>query len=367
MIYIKRIKIIQVVGSMNLGGIEAFLMNILRNIDRSRFEMLFLCYSDEEYAYEKEINTLGSRIIHISSPKKVGYFKHLKELINVFEKEKPDVVHAHNEFNAGFSMYAAKKCCIKKRFSHAHTTITNRKKSVVRFVYEYFMKKSIIKNTTMRFACSLESGKHFYGKNTFTVIPNVVDISKFQFSSNLRKKYRERYNLMENSVVIGHVGSFYPVKNQKFLIEVLNQIVNNHHLNYFHLFFVGTGDEMDSCKKLSLKYNLNDNIHFPGATNEVSEILNIFDCFAFPSLYEGIPLSLIEAQSNGLLAYVSDCVDPSVNFGNCIFLTIEDIQTWVEIFIHKDFKRDNLALEKLLKSEFNLVNSMQKICSYYEG
>ena len=215
----KKIKVLHIVGAMNMGGTETMLMNIYRNIDRKKVQFDFISYSSEEAHYDEEIRKLGGKVIKLNSTTS------LKELTKAIKENGPyDVVHAHTLFNSGIAMLAAKKCGIKTRISHAHTTLDNNS-SIVRKIYTNGMRFLINKYSTKALASSREAGKYLFGekeinKSKYSYFPNLINYEELLHNpENEVIKFKEEYNL-NNGIVIGHIGTLKESKNHKFLIEI---------------------------------------------------------------------------------------------------------------------------------------------------
>ena len=190
----KKIKILEVIGGMNMGGAETLLMNIFKNIDRKKFEMFFLCYGSEKFDYEDELISLGGKIIRISKPTS-NIFKNIKEIKSVIRSNNIDVVHCHTYFNSMYALIAAKQCKIKKRITHSHNTISEKNPSILKRFY-FFVSKIIINlYSTVFLACGQEAGEALFFRNkNFRIIDNGIILDKFYYDSEIREKNRKELN-----------------------------------------------------------------------------------------------------------------------------------------------------------------------------
>ena len=217
--------------------------------------------------------------------------------------------------------------------------------------------------TDVRLACSQEAGEWLYGKKKFEIIPNGIDFEKYKFDLEKRKLLRNKMKL-EGKFVIGHIGRFSYEKNQAFLIDVFRKIKNKN--ADAKLVLTGDGEEKDAIQKKAKEYGINEDIHFLGNVNNVFELINVFDVFVFPSIYEGLPLTLLEVQANGLNAVISSQISNEVILTDLIQkIPLDNIDVWISTIMQR---RRGENLEKyndiMLKSKFNIdyvICRMKKI------
>lgn len=357
-------KIIHVNSTMNIGGIESFLMNIYRNIDKETNEIVFLTYTDEEFDYEKEIISMGGRIIRISNPNSVSIFKHIKQLYEVIKKEKPDVVHAHTHFNCAYVMIASYFSHIGKRICHSHSSYALLEKRILKKI-KWFISRTIMKLfSTNLLACSNEAGTALYGKYKFDIIPNGIDISNYKFNIKERNKYRKQYNIKDNEVVIGHIGRIDTPKNHKFLLEIYNEYLKINKNS--KLVLIGDGPLYNEISNDIKRKKLENNVKMLGSRNDVNKILNMFDIIIFPSIYEGFPVSLVEVQANGLQAIISDVITKEIKLTECIeFYSLKKTsKDWAVKINETDMNR--IDTQKQLKNGiYSIDTTIKKLFEVY--
>lgn len=309
-------KVLHIVGAMNRAGTETMLMNIYRNIDREKIQFDFVSYSQEEGHYDEEIRKLGGKVIKLTSTTSI------KELTKAIQENGPyDVVHAHTLFNSGIAMLAAKKCGIKNRISHAHTTLDN-SSSIARKIYITSMRFLINKYSTKTLACSREAGKYLFGENE-------INKSKYSYFQNLINyeellhkpekevaKFKEEYNL-NDGIVIGHVGTLKESKNHKFLLQIAKYMTEQN--IDVKLLLVGEGSLRKELEDLTREYNISDRVHILGIREDINVMLHSMDVFVFPSIFEGLGLVLLEAQAAGLSCIVSEAIQPEADLGLNLF------------------------------------------------
>lgn len=360
----KKIKILEVIGGMNMGGAETLLMNIFKNIDRKKFEMIFLCYGDKKFDYEDELTSLGGKIIRSSKPTS-NIFKNVKEIKNVIRNNKIDVVHCHTYFNSMYALIAAKQCKIKKRITHSHNTISENNPSIIKKIY-FFLSKIVINLYSTDFlACGKEAGEALFFRNkNFKIIDNGIILDRFYYNSELRMKKRKELNLPDGYQVIGHIGRFEEAKNHKFLIELFGEYQKKHKKSL--LLLIGDGSLRPSIEKRIEEKKLKNKVFLLSKREDVNEIYNVMDLFLFPSLYEGLPVVLIEAQTNGLPIVASDTIDKGSDYTNTIsFLSLQDSKdVWItEIEKRLGKRTDNRKLME--NSKYNIKNTVKQIEEIY--
>ena len=356
----EKIKIMEVVNSMNIGGIEMFLMRIVRNLkDNKNYEFVFLTNKPGEYYYEKELNGLGARFIRIKPPKKMSRIKHLIELRKVLKAEKPDIIHCHTYFDAASVMLVAKQLKIKTRITHSHTA---EGKTIGRKLLHTTLSRIIRKKSTKLIACSKEAGEALYGKNaSYEIMPNMIDTDNAKYNEKMRSKIRKSLGIKDNEIVIGHVGRLAEVKNHKFLIEIFNEI-KKQYKNY-KMLFVGDGELRHELETQIKKHGYNKDIILLGNRSDVMDILNALDIFVFPSIYEGLPTVLIEAQDNGLPIVASSSISHESKINNNFeFVDLEKgAKHWSDVIINTNKGRIKPSKEIEKYSTISIVKQIEAI------
>lgn len=354
-------KILYVNNTMNIGGIESFLMNVLRNIDHKKYEITFLTYNDFKYDFEDEILKLGSKIIRISNPNKVSTLKHIKELYKIIKKEHPDIIHCNTHLNSGYVLLAAKMAKIKTRICHSHSTapaLANKiKLHIGRILINIFASQKI--------ACSTEAGEALFGKTKFEIITNGIELKKYKYNDEIRNQYRKQLNIKDNELVIGHVGRLDTPKNHKYLLQIFNEVLKDK--TNSKLILVGTGPLEKEIQKQAKQLKIEDKILFLGNRNDVNLLLNTFDIFVFPSIFEGLPVSLVEAQANGLQILSSKNVSKEIDITSTInFLSIDESpKVWANIILKTNLKRNNTEKE-LLNSNYSIQSTIKNLINIYK-
>ena len=217
----KPIRVLQVVPNMQAGGLETLIMNLYRNIDRSKVQFDFLVHYKGKFFYDDEIRKLGGKIYHLSVRDDNNFYKYLNDLNNFFKiHTEYKAVHGHMMSTAVFYMYYAKKYGVKLRIIHSHNSDTV---PGLKGIVKYRLAKIAPMFANEYMACGIKAGRYLYGNKKFDVLNNGIDLSKFKFDSQIRNEYRRKLGL-ENKFVIGHIGRFNIQKNHEFLIQVFNEI-----------------------------------------------------------------------------------------------------------------------------------------------
>ncbi|MDO4380654.1 MAG: glycosyltransferase family 1 protein, partial [Clostridia bacterium] len=347
---------------------ENMIMNFYRKIDRKKVQFDFLVHKRTESGFEDEVLSLGGKIFDAPERSASKIFKYVKGLkAFFFEHGEYKVVHCHINTLSVFPLYAAKKSGVPVRISHSHTAKTE---SGYKAFFKTFLKFFINKFCNFRFACGEEAGRYLFGNRMFengkvTVLKNGIDCERFSFSEETRERMRKNLMFSEDETVICHVGRFDKYKNQGFIVEILNDLKKNG-VNAKAL-FLGEGEDFEKVKELSKKLGLEKDTVFAGAVPNVSDFLQAADVFVFPSLFEGLPLTLIEAQANGLFVFASDAVSKESDVSETVrFLPLEKGASFWADEIKKaiPFKRSD-NIEKIRSAGYDSAQSAEFLQKFY--
>lgn len=313
-------RVLQVLDSMGYGGIQAFIMNVYRRIDRSKMQFDFLLNRKLSKSYEDEIKTLGGNIYYVTS-RRNGFFRNKKELNTFFKNnnKKYSIVHFHESSMSYITpLYYAKKYNIKTRIIHCHSSAI--RGFFLNKVFHYINKKKIHKLANIYISCGKKAGDWFYSGtkvfDKYIIVHNGIDINKFQYNSNVRNTILKELSLDDNFVV-GHIGRFNAVKNHRFLIEIFEEVLKINPKS--KLLLVGDGDLIDEIKEFTIEKQIDKNVIFLGNRTDIDQLVQAMDVLVFPSLYEGYPLTIIEASASGLPVVMSDTITNEVVLKGNIF------------------------------------------------
>ena len=294
------IRVLHVVTYMGRGGLETMLMNYYRHIDRSKVQFDFLVHREFEADYDEEIKSLGGRIYHVS--RLVPWSRRYKAELRRFFRTHPEykIVHVHQDCLSSVALQCAKECGIPVRIAHSHNS--NQDKNIKYLFKRYYMRK-IPETATELFACGKAAGDWMFGGKTYRLLPNAIAAEKYIYEEEKAKKIKKELDL-EKNIVIGHIGRFNPQKNHKFLIDIFEKCFEKN--QKVRLMLIGDGEGRKEIENKVKERGLQDNVIFMGVRRDVPELLQAMDVFVFPSLYEGLPVTMIEEQAAGVPAVISN-------------------------------------------------------------
>lgn len=322
--------------SNNPGGIESVIMNYFKHIDRNIIHFDFIAESPEKIAYEDQIISLGSKVFHISKRRKnpIKYYKDMFELFRGKHKEYDCLWYNVNSLQNIYAVKLAKKFGIKKIIVHSHNSnnMYSGALGVIKKQIHDHHKMKIEKYVTDFWACSMDAAKWLFPVQVMDkvkIVKNAINVENTKFDVKKRKQFRKKYGIEEN-IIIGNVGRLHFQKNQDFLIRLLKLIRQNH--ANVKLLFIGQGPDEKKLKENVNRLGLRENIIFCGVQKDMQACYSAMDIFAFPSIFEGISIALLEAQANGLPIVASTEVNPKeirVN-DNVKFDTLKNLKVWEE-------------------------------------
>jgi glycosyltransferase involved in cell wall biosynthesis len=305
------IRVLHVVGSLNRGGIETWLMSVLRQADRRRFQIDFVVSNRSQSPLEKEIQDLGSRIhVCMAHSQPIPYAFRLARLL----REQPyDIVHSHLHHLNGVVSLIASVSRVPVRIVHSHFAISGTEAEAAGFDRpRYRFARLLMRSSaTGELGCSAPAGRALFGANWDRSSNNRVlfcgiDLKPFRFSPE-RRSIRSAFDIPSDAHVIGHAGRFVAQKNHTFFIDVAREYARID--SSAHFLLAGNGPLWNELKNRAASLPESDRFHFVGARDDVPNLMaGAMDCFLFPSHFEGLPLVLVEAQAAGLPCILSDVV-----------------------------------------------------------
>jgi glycosyltransferase involved in cell wall biosynthesis len=332
---------------MNRGGLETMLMNYYRQMDRSKIQFDFMVHRSEEGHYDKEIIKLGGKIYQMPQIKPGNYrlyFKHLDEFFTNHKEYK--VVHSHINENSSFVLRAAKKVGVPCRIAHSHLSDLG---IDIKLPFRLYARSIMKDNPNKFFACSKNAGKWLFGKKIgnakeLKVLNNAVNTSEFKFNKTIRKKIRNELGIQEE-LVLGHIGRFNRQKNHDFLIDIFYEVLQEN--KNAKLILVGDGHLRSSIEKKIDHLDLGSNVKLLGVRTDISELMQAMDVFILPSLFEGLPVVLVEAQAAGLKCIVSDAITNESDLtGRVEFVSLNNTpEYWANQILSSSFEHVDTTLE----------------------
>ena len=369
------LKILHIVGRMNRGGVETWLMNLLRTVSRDSWQMDFLAGDPTPADYDEEIRQRGARILPcpLQNP-----FLYVFRLVGILRKFGPfDVIHSHVHHFSGITLLIAYWAGIPVRIAHSHsdTAELDAKADWWRRLYLSLMKKLIDRFATVGMAVSREAATALSKGNTPRLTWQVrhcgINLADYSHPVD-REALRQEWGIPGSSLVIGHVGSFTMVKNHGFILQVAQEIFRRKPDS--RLVLVGDGRLRSDIENQAKMLGIADKIVFTGKRADVPKLLGMMDVFLFPSLYEGLPLVVLEAQAAGLPIVLADSVSQETALVAELFARLSlslPASHWAEKCLQMLELKEYLAHLKprqiLEDSSFNIATNWHDLDGFYTG
>jgi glycosyltransferase involved in cell wall biosynthesis len=305
-------RILHVLGKLDRGGVETWLVQVLRHIDRQKYQMDFLVHTTDTGAYDEEVRSLGARIIPcLSYTNPVRYARHFLQILRQYGPY--DVVHSHVHHFSGYVMMLAAIGGVPVRISHSHSDTSFAESSVglMRKAYRATMRSLIRSCASGGLAVSTEAGDDLFtwpwrSSSHWTLQHLGIDLSSLAVEVD-KHAVRRTLGIPQGAIVVGHVGRFSKEKNHAFIVEIARELIRREPLVIFLL--VGDGPLRASIEAKVASYALQDHFLFAGVRSDVPMLMKgAMDAFIFPSLHEGLPITLLEAQAAGLKCVISDVI-----------------------------------------------------------
>ena len=358
------IRVLHVLGGLGSGGTEALIMNWFRNIDSSKIQFDFLVRNKDDN-YLKEIENLGGKVYYTSEFPKHA-IKNYYETDRILRMKKWDVIHIHaNAAIYILPLLLGYKYKYSKVIMHSHSVSAQRR---IYSLIHMINKKCINKYSNIRIACSDNAGRWMFSEvANYNVLKNAIDISRFAFSESKRDYVRNSYGI-DDCFVVGHVGRFSKPKNHIQMLNIFLEFKKQH--SDAVLMLVGDGELEERIRNLAREMNIEEAVIFAGRQKDVGAYLSAMDLFLFPSLWEGMPLSLIEAQINGL---------PCIANKKIITKEIEDCESLIGVEIsctsmewankmNQFYNKNNnriMSVNEADFDEYNIDNIIDKLSEFY--
>lgn len=357
------IRVLHILQRMEAGGTQALLMNIFRNIDRSKVQFDFLVEYPDKQFYDEEILKLGGKVYYSNVRNDFNIFKFEKKLKKIIKENNYKIVHVHAYTIGYFCLKVAKECGVPIRIAHSHSNEATRD---FKYLPKLFLQRIYTVYATNLMACSEDAGKYLFKNKKFEVMNNAIDSRKFIYNKEIREKIRKKLNI-ENSFVVGHIGRFKPEKNHKFLIEIFSEVKRKK--NNAKLLLIGTGDLENSIKKQVQELNLQNDVIFLGNRTDVNNLYQAMDIFIFPSLFEGLGIVAIEAQASGTPIVCSNKLPPEIEISSiCKKLSLsETAEVWADeaIKLAEDNKSKRNLQQEVINAGFDLSDIVNKLQDFY--
>lgn len=352
------INVLIATSALGDGGITSMLKKYVTYIDKENFQIDFLVYDGTSRDNQTFFEENGSHIYSVSDPKK-HYFKSRAQITQILKEGKYEILHSCNFYNSGYLMKFAKDAGIKGRLVHSHAAMAYLHHPIYR-MYEKWMHRWISRYSNCKVACSKKAGDYLFQKDPYILLPNAVVSKEFEYDEKLREEIRRKYHIQEDIFLIGTVAMLSEIKNQIFLLDVLQQLPQK-----YQLMFVGDGDYADTIRKAIKERHLEERVVITGWQKQLQAYYSALDCFVLPSLSEGFPVSSLEAQASGLPTLVSDKVTDEIDATDLVeHLPIEktDVDVWCQrIKQLNSTKREN----KLSGTVFEMKENIKELEKIY--
>lgn len=345
------------------NGVTSVILNYYRSMDRTGINIDIVVPNKISDAYRNEFEQDGTKVYQLNRKKPFRYFFELKRIL---QQKNYDVVHIHgNSSLMLLDIMPAVLCKIPVRIVHSHNTTCNH-------VFLHHLLGPLFKMCyTNSFACGEEAGKWLYGKKIFIVLKNGINTGAYAYDLQIRKKIRTVLHV-ENEILLGHIGNFIEQKNHTFLIDLFADLLKIN--SNYKLLLISDGVLMESIKKKVNDLNISDHVIFLGKTSDVNQYLQGIDIFLLPSLYEGLPVALIEAQSAGLPCLVADTVSKESDLTKTeVFLPIDSTDIWVnaiekvraELSEHHRMEQSETNIKMIKECGYDAIKSGNVLRNYY--
>ncbi|MFA5702717.1 MAG: glycosyltransferase family 1 protein [Advenella sp.] len=302
-------RILHIIGRMDRAGAETMLMNLYREIDRTKYQFDFVYFTNDKCDYDDEIESLGGHIIRIESNNSIERFF---SLLQILRKGNWNTVHSHTLFSSGLHLLAAKFSKVPILIAHSHNTSDADNASYLGRIYQNSMRWLLSWIPTTYISCGNAASKYLFpSRKDVQLIPNAIDINKFINAQNTFT--RKNLNISQNKLIILQVGRLMPVKNHLYSVKIA-AVLKEEKVD-FAMLFVGTGPDQHAIQELISQYNLEDKIHLLGLREDIPELMAAADVMLMPSLHEGFPVVLVESQAAGLPAVIADTISNEVDLG----------------------------------------------------
>lgn len=369
------VRILHVVGGMDRGGVETWLMHILHHIDRDRYRMDFLVHTTKHCAYDDEIRALGCEIIPCLHPSRP--WRYARNFLRILRERTPyDVVHSHVHHFSGLVLKLAHRAGVPARIAHSHndTASVEARARLPRRLYTRLTGRWIVRHATLGLAASPRAAASLYGPSWGgnpgrRILYYGIDLSPFRASPD-RAAVRQEMGIPTNAFVLGHVGRFCEQKNHTFLLEIASELAQNQPDMY--LLLVGDGPLRPQIERKAAALRLAGRVIFAGVRPDVPRLmLGCMDAFVFPSCFEGLGLAVVEAQAAGLPCVISDVIPEDVDIVKPLIQRVDlgqPVSVWVRALanLRSSMVSRSEALRVLEESPFGIESSVAGLAGVYD-
>ena len=356
------IRILQVVTHMNRGGLETMLMNYYRCINRDKVQFDFLVHRTERADYDVEIESMGGNIYRL--PRLIPWSGTYKHALHSFFDAHPEyrIVHVHQDCLSSVILKAAEQHGVPVRIAHSHSSSQDKD---LKYLIKILYKQSIPQYATDLLACGKQAGEWMFGGAPFQILNNAINAAAYRYDAARSQGMRRELSLPKDAFVIGHVGRFSTPKNHSFLLDVFAELHKIEPTSY--LLLVGDGILREKMEAKAKALSLEQAVIFLGLRKDVPELLQAMDVFAFPSLYEGLPLTLVEAQAAGLPCVISENIPVDCDMTDLISRVSLDESpvVWAERILAEKVKTRRDTCAEIVAAGFDVAENARWLEKFY--
>lgn len=359
------LRVLQVLGGLNRGGAETMVMNLYRALNRNNIQFDFIVHSSTENDYKDEIEHLGGKIYVFDLFKGYNFTNYRKQWSNFLDNyQEYKVVHSHVRSYASVFLPIVKEHNLKT-IVHSHSTSNGTGfKSIVKSCLQYPLRYQ----ADYLFACSQIAGEWLYGEkatkgDNYFILNNAIDTRKYKVDLATRLRVREQLGI-KNNFVFGHVGRLHEAKNHMFLLDLFKSIIKQKPES--KLVIVGDGELREEIENKIADLELQKDVIMTGSRSDVPELLMAFDAFLFPSKWEGLPVTVVEAQAAELPCFVSDTVTKEVGISDLVHYLPIDKGTacWCDAIMKNDLNKHDVQKE-IIEAGFDVQETAQWLTDFY--
>lgn len=365
----KKVKILMVLDNTGRGGSQSFVMNVIRNIDKEKFQFDIAITRNKLGGFDEEMEALGCKIYNLEHFEVTNYRRFVNCWENFLTEHHFDIIHGHVSSTASIYLRVARM--------HGCSTIVHSHSAGYRGGwFEQQVKKLFTiraaKYADLWFACSDKAAERLFGKkfkesSRYHYIPNAIDVKKYLFNEEVRNMVRIKIGVEQDKFICGHVGTFSTPKNHKFLLQVFKKIKEKR--SDSKLLLVGDGYLHDTVVQMIEENGLKDDVIMTGSVSDVNNYLMAMDVLVFPSLFEGLPVTVVEAQAAGLPVVVSDVITRDVFLTDLVtYKPLSDsAEDWSVVVLGKRCKERKVYNERVASTVFNMRTSVKQLGELYLG
>lgn len=365
------IRVAHIVGKVCLSGVDTIIMEYYRNIDRSKVQFDFIMDGYNETPVDQEIKRLGGQVYKVE-PYEQNMLNNIRQCEAIFRDNDYKIVHSHLNTLSVFPLFAAWRAKVPIRIAHNHSTAA--KGEGKRTVLKYMLRPFARLFATHYCACSAYAGKWLFGEKFYNsgkvhLIKNAINIDKFAFDEQVRKKVRRKLNI-DQKFVVGHVGRFVYQKNHEFLIDIFAEVYKRN--KNALLMLVGSGELEQAIKEKVNSLGLSDSVLFLGTRTDVADLMQAMDVFILPSHYEGLGIVAIEAQAAGLKTIVSEAIPEEAKITKLLeYCRLDQLASvWAEktlVCCRNETYERRTQYGELEQAGYDIKGAAKELSEWYEG